>query len=58
MEAGVTFCVPEVVCWPVQLPFAVHEVAFVEAQVRVALCPSEMLAGEIEIVAVGVGGGF
>jgi hypothetical protein len=36
----------------------VHEVAFVEVQVRVALCPSVMLVGEIEIVAVGVGGGF
>jgi hypothetical protein len=38
---------------PVQAPLAVHDVAFVEDQVSVALCPSVIEAGLIERVTVG-----
>ena len=44
---------------PLQPPEAVQEVALVELQVRVALCPAVMLVGlaESETVGVGVGVG-
>lgn len=53
---GVTDWVPLVVSVPVQSPLAVHEVALVEDQVRVALEPRIRLVGETEIVTVRVAG--
>jgi hypothetical protein len=48
--------VPLVSSLPLQLPLAVHAVAFVEDQVSVALAPRVIVVGSTEIVAVGAGG--
>jgi hypothetical protein len=53
---GVSDLVPLVDCDPLQSPLAVHAVALVEDQVRVALPPSVMVAGATEISAVGAAG--
>jgi hypothetical protein len=37
--AGVSDCVPLVVCVPLHAPLAVHDVALVDDQVRIALAP-------------------
>ena len=50
---GLSACVPWVACAPLQAPLAVQEVAFVEDQVSVALCPTVMVVGATEIVTVG-----
>jgi hypothetical protein len=50
---GVTVSVPLVGCVPLQAPLAVQDVAFVEDQVSVALCPSASEAGLIESVTLG-----
>ena len=50
---GVTVSVPLVGCVPLQAPLAVQDVAFVEDQVSVALCPSVIDVGLIERVTVG-----
>ena len=44
---------PERVLLPLQPPEAVQEVALVELQVRVALCPAVMLVGLAESETVG-----
>jgi uncharacterized protein (UPF0212 family) len=52
---GVSDCVPLVVCVPLHAPLAVHDVALVDDQVRVALVPRAM---EVEFrakVTVGLG---
>lgn len=43
--------------FPLQPLLAVHELAFIVDQVKVALWPSVMVVGAIEIVTVGVNGG-
>ena len=43
---------------PLHAPLAVHDVALVDDQVRVALEPSVMLDGTTEIVTVGAAGVF
>ncbi len=45
--------VPLVACEPVQALLAVQDVALVEDQVTVALCPTVMLVGDTLIVTVG-----
>jgi len=55
VEAGETPCDPLVASVPVQLPLAVHEVAFVLDQVRVELPPDAILAGFAVKVIVGCG---
>ena len=50
---GVTVSVPLVAWVPLQAPLAVQDVAFVEDQVSVALCPSVIDVGLIERVTVG-----
>jgi hypothetical protein len=49
---------PLVPLLPLQPLEAVQEVALVEDQLRVALCPAVMLAGLAESVAVGAGVGL
>ena len=57
--AGVTACVPLVALLPVQLPVAVHPVAFVDDQVSVLLPPGCIDVGAADSIAVGaVGGGI
>lgn len=53
---GDTDCVPDIALAPVQPLLAVHEVLFVEDQVRVADEPVVMEVGEDERVIVGVRG--
>lgn len=48
--------VPDVALVPLQPPEAVHEVALVDDQFRVALPPCATWAGVAEIVTVGTGG--
>jgi hypothetical protein len=43
---------------PLQAPLAVHELALVLDQVRVALCPATIVVGSTPRVIVGVGGGI
>ena len=47
--------VPLVDWAPLQPPLAVHEVALVELQVKVAACPTVIVAGATVIVTVGAG---
>jgi hypothetical protein len=49
-------CVPLDARLPLQPPLALHAVAFVEFQVRVALAPGATVAGVAVSVAVGTGG--
>jgi hypothetical protein len=56
LAVGDTLCVPEVVLVPVQPFEAVHEVAFPEDQVRVALCPEVIEVADVVRVAVGTTG--
>jgi hypothetical protein len=55
VSAAVT-CVPDVNLDPLHPPDAVHDVALVEDQFRVALPPCATWAGVAEIVTVGTGG--
>jgi hypothetical protein len=48
-------CVPLTPRGPVQLPEAVHDVAFVELQVSVAALPLTTLVGDALSVTVGAG---
>jgi hypothetical protein len=52
---GVSFAVPLVASLPLQLPLAVHAVAFVDDQVSVLLDPTVRLVGLALIVTVGTG---
>jgi hypothetical protein len=52
---GVTTMVPLVACVPVHAPLAVQEVALVEDQVSVALCPTMIEVGLTVRVTVGAG---
>jgi hypothetical protein len=52
---GFTVSVPLVPLVPVQAPLAVHDVAFVEDQVRVDDPPEVTDVGDAEIVTVGAG---
>ena len=52
---GVTVAVPLTTSLPVHEPLALHAVAFVEDQVRVAVLPSTIEWGATPIVAVGAG---
>ena len=51
---GLSLWVPLVACVPAQAPLAVQEVALLEDQVSVALCPSVIEVGLTESVMVGV----
>ena len=53
---GVSVAVPLVASVPLHAPLAVHDVALVEDQVTVAVCPTVILVGETLIVTVGATG--
>jgi hypothetical protein len=55
LVVGVTTCVPDVAFVPVHPFDAVHEVALVELQVRVALWPEVIEVEEVVRVTVGTG---
>lgn len=57
VAVGVTACVPLVAFVPVQLPDAVHDVAFVEDHVRVEDWPVWIDVGLAESVTLGAPGG-
>jgi hypothetical protein len=52
---GETVEVPLVASLPLQAPLAVHEVALVDDQVRLALEPTVIDVGDTAIVTVGAG---
>ena len=55
VAVGVSPTEPLVVCAPLQAPLAVHEVAFVEDQVKVELCPTVIVVGAALMLIVGGG---
>jgi hypothetical protein len=53
---GVSVALPLLACVPLHAPLAVHEVAFVDDHVSVALPPTLMVVGAIDTVTVGAAG--
>jgi|SRR5271165_5165352 len=56
VAVGVTLIVPLVPSLPLHAPDAVQAVVLAVDQVKVALCPKVMLAGDTPMVTVGAGG--
>jgi len=52
-DVGVTVTLPFDACVPLQAPLAVHEVALVEDQLNLALCPTVIEVGLTDNVTVG-----